>query len=1021
MEARLREVLHDPTLAATLCERAHALRLLDLPALHDALKKEGVKTMGLRQRVCAVLSDSPPPPDTLGAALRSRLEGAGLHSFVATLCPIASQLSSQATDPRTLQAALKAAGVSTLGHRQQVANIIRLLDEARTASSVAPTGAPSPSSSSQESRREQVHAQQLKGKDVEGLQLEENHEGLQLEENDEGLQLEENDEEALQLEENDEQELQLEENDEEELQLEENDEEGLQLEENDEEALQLEENDEERASQPTRTQHGEADGDDMELSLITPPELPELSQVYDEAKDPVDALRKAGTNGTQRFQRSVIINRLLELDPVSAESAELLELQDRQPLRDRARLQEIHGHISSLHLSCQSTMLLDRRYRDAFAAAASAAGAPIEPHSLASGLCGGRAPINLDALLEIGERRQARVCVLGLGSGFCALLAAKAGAQVVWIERIGTLARMCTALVKANGLERRVTVVTAKSWEEAVWPRMEPFDSVITEELSEDVLADGILPIARVARSKFLTKKGTMLPRRIVLWGALGSVRTKRVSGFDLRGFNALRNNAGAVYDMEEVMLNEQGAGRMLSSAIRLMDIDLNQPPAPGHQGPFFIRAHASEAGILNCLVTWFEIEMPSGERVSFAPDEAQPKHMYFRAMRQRLHFLEYERRLSTGEEVALTFSHDDLAFTFEAPADARARSDGRLRQWAVAPALSYHFAMIAEGVRNDKFEQPLLAAIREFIERHDGRRPHVLDIGSGSGLLAMMAARGGAAKVTSVEVVPQMAAIARYIVAANGYADVVTIHNCRSDELPVEVMGGRADILVSELVDDHLIGDGILQSHADARRRLLVPNPTIIPWGGKVYAWPLQMRLPSPAGVDITPLHVPRCHQVVIPYPYASDKIQRSPPGYHKPLAQPVHLFDFDWGRGPLDTLCDERLTNEIPFIFTVSGTFNAIALLFSMQMDMDPEHDYSDFLENPDTHWDQPIRFLPNELRVNKGETLRMIAAHNDNDIHQIKLLGVKRAMLEGQLGIIIPRKEVADKLHVVLKGDI
>jgi len=292
-----------------------------------------------------------------------------------------------------------------------------------------------------------------------------------------------------------------------------------------------------------------------------------------------------------------------------------------------------------------------------------------------------------------------------------------------------------------------------------------------------------------------------------------------------------------------------------------------------------------------------------------------------------------------------------------------------------------------------------------------------VLDIGSGSGLLAMMAARGGAGKVTSVEVVPAVAHIARQIVAANGYDDTVTVHNCRSDELALDAMGSRADIVVSELIDDHVIGDGVLQSHQDARRRLLVPRPVVIPWGGKIWAWPLQMRLPAPKDVNLNELHLPRCAQVIMSHPYYSFKLQHSPERYFKPLADPVHLFDFDWGSGPLDTLADSRTTEGKVFTFRTSGTFNAIAILFTLQMDSDPEHDYSACMDNPDTHWDQPIRFLPTELSVLKGQTLKMIATHNEHDVEQIKIRGVREDMQLGQVGIALPKK-MSYKLHVVLE---
>ena len=572
----------------------------------------------------------------------------------------------------------------------------------------------------------------------------------------------------------------------------------------------------------------------------------------------------------------------------------------------------------------------------------------------------------------------------------------------------------------------RVRVIRPRKWEEAVWPGMEPFDTVFTEEISDDLLTDGLLHIARVARKRFLRPNGSMCPRRIVVWGALASVRVKQQSGFDLRQFNTFRSSAGVVYDLEEVFLNEPGAAMLLSDPIHLFSLDLNKPPEDLRRsgGTSSLEAAASADGIFNCLVTWFELEMPSGARVSFAPNWADPQHMYVRAIKQRLHFVGYERQLRAGDVVALHLAQNDTAFDVTAPADRELSKTGRLVPWTYAPLLSYHFPMIAETVRNDKFERALLRAIVEFKEEH-GRGPHVLDIGSGTGLLAMMAARGGAAKVTSLEMVPAVAAVARQIVQANGYSHVVQIINARSDELPAELMGSKADILVSELVDDHVIGDGILMSHADARRRLLVPSPTIVPRSGRIFAIPIQLRYPTPAGVSMDVISSQRAEQVVLTRPYHSFKLQRCPPEHYRILADPIPLFTFDWARGDIDSLAHAREMPPKPFTFSASGTFNAFALTFDLQMDDDLSGDYSGGLDNVGCHWDQPIRFLPVELRVRKGDKLHLASRHNDNDLNWMKISGIRPEMLHGMLGarnLLEPSmRYVAERLGVVLQvGD-
>lgn len=151
---------------------------------------------------------------------------------------------------------------------------------------------------------------------------------------------------------------------------------------------------------------------------------------------------------------------------------------------------------------------------------------------------------------------------------------------------------------------------------------------------------------------------------------------------------------------------------------------------------------------------------------------------------------------------------------------DQLSRRLGRIyRSWVPR----WHFAMLNDRVRNQAFA--------EAIARSNVRDKIVLDIGAGSGLLSMMAARRGAAHVYACEMVAPVADKAVEIIAANGYSDRVTLIPKISHAMRVGVdMPRRADVLVSETIDCGFVGEGFLSSLRHARSELLQPDAALVP-----------------------------------------------------------------------------------------------------------------------------------------------------------------------------------------------
>ena len=134
-----------------------------------------------------------------------------------------------------------------------------------------------------------------------------------------------------------------------------------------------------------------------------------------------------------------------------------------------------------------------------------------------------------------------------------------------------------------------------------------------------------------------------------------------------------------------------------------------------------------------------------------------------------------------------------------------------------------YHFAMLNDRGRTRAFAGAIARAVGRL------QPSLVLDVGCGTGVLAILAARAGAPRVLALEMTPRVAHLAREIVAAHGLADKVDVVASHSSQVaPPD--GRRADMLVFEVLGTDPLCEGILPSLKDAHERLLAPGAAVLP-----------------------------------------------------------------------------------------------------------------------------------------------------------------------------------------------
>jgi len=165
-------------------------------------------------------------------------------------------------------------------------------------------------------------------------------------------------------------------------------------------------------------------------------------------------------------------------------------------------------------------------------------------------------------------------------------------------------------------------------------------------------------------------------------------------------------------------------------------------------------------------------------------------------------------------------------------------------------------FPMLNDDHRNKLYESSIRnACVAAINNRKEGQEEtfnnekiRILDIGSGTGLLAMLASKcmnevsTKDVEVVSIEMASAMARLARKTVQDNELSSINIIegHSCE-DSFEPYADGNKAILCTSELLETGLLGEGMIPALRDAWNRHLAKDAIVVPQRARVFAQVLE------------------------------------------------------------------------------------------------------------------------------------------------------------------------------------
>ncbi len=276
---------------------------------------------------------------------------------------------------------------------------------------------------------------------------------------------------------------------------------------------------------------------------------------------------------------------------------------------------------------------------------------------------------------------------------------------------------------------------------------------------------------------------------------------------------------------------------------------------------------------------------------------------------------------------------------------------------------LAEHEEMLSDSVRVDAYHR----GIRRNVQAGDV----VVDLGTGTGLLAFMASRAGAKKVYAVEH-SDFIDVAREIARHNGFTNIEFVKANSREFRPPE----KVDVVLHEQMGDELFNENLLQNLLDVRDRFLRPHGRILPAKFRLFVEPVTMHesrrvrrfwnIDLPDGIDLAPM---RESPIIARYDTGrNEQTWLTRGAVAATVAAPKPILEFD-----LDTLESvDALATDFVIERTASADMIVDGTCIWFEAVFDDDIVLSTSPLGPVTSWGNRMYRLDQEIA--KGEQLRL-----------------------------------------------